>query len=115
MKVRIGKKKSLQEAVAGAIDAIVEAPPVAEPVSSALKKEEIDKIPGIINQYGVKILPDGSQWVIHCVSGEALERGSSEPIRDIRGNVFWKRKGEAISQLDIVRQVLWGNPERFTI
>lgn len=78
-------------------------------------KEFLDSVWGDINRYGIKIMADGKQWVLHCVTGDPLERNQAEPFKDKTGNVLWKKKDEIISVLDKVSHFVWKNPSQSSL
>lgn len=112
MKIRINEKKSIAKAVEEVVEAYA---PEPAPINYETTKEYLDSIYGDITKYGVKIMADGRQWVLHCITGKPFDRREADPIRDARGNVFWKKKGEDISVVDRLVQLEWGNPDRFVI
>jgi len=98
MKIRLTKKADPQ--------------PDQQAVPGGVTKYFLDSIGGNITRHGIKVMADGRQWVLHCISGEPIERYLSEPFRDSKGNIFWKFKGEKISPLDRLTQYSWKNPDQ---
>lgn len=74
-------------------------------------REFLESIWGNIARHNIKIMSDGRQWVIHCLTGDVLERHLATPVQDGRGSVMWIRKGEKLSPLDQPTSHKWRNPE----
>ena len=91
------------------------APEISRTVATVTSREYLDSIPGSINRYNIKTISDGKQYVIHCITGEAVERKDAQPLQDKRGNVMWIRAGESLSPLDRPILQQWKNPERIII
>ncbi len=85
--------------------------PLSE-ISYKPTKDFLDSIWGNITRHGIKIMADGRQWVLHCITGEVLAREECEPFKNKQGSVMWKRKGEEISVLDQLKYFAWKNPEQ---
>ncbi len=81
----------------------------------AITKEYLNSIWGNITVYGVKHMADGRQWVIHCLTGQPMEREHAKPIKDNRGNILWIGTNETLSPLDRPEFQTWKNPDHPTI
>lgn len=103
MKIRIKKQTD--------IDGVEANIPLPE-VSYRISKEFLDSVWGNITRHGIKIMADGRQWVLHCISGIPMERENAEPFKDNKGNIFWKKKGEILSIVDQLKQYSWNNPSQ---
>lgn len=64
--------------------------------------------PGSVNAFGIKVLMDGTQWVIDSKSGEPIRREVCECMRTKTGIYFWFKKGEQITAMDNPKPSLWG-------
>ena len=81
-----------------------------EPPKLSRPKADIDAQWGEMDSWGMKTLGDGTSWVLHCLTGEPLERKAAQPLRAEGGRIFWVKKGERLSALDAPRDFKWGNP-----
>jgi hypothetical protein len=90
--------------------------PIAPPEAKYSKSREyLDSIWGNITTHGIKIMSDGNQWVINCLTGEVMGRSDAQAFRDPKGNIMWIGKNEQLSPLDRPTFYQWKNPSQLSI
>lgn len=85
------------------------------PINYQVSKEFLDSVGGEITRYGTKIMADGRQWVIHCLTGEPIERKDAKGFKDAKNNIFWIGKYEPIPVIETPKQYVWKNPDTLKI
>lgn len=69
--------------------------------------EEISKKPGDVNRFGIKILMDGSQWVIDAKTGLPGNKEDYEAQRTEAGLYLWVKKGDKLTFNDDPKPSVW--------
>lgn len=88
--------------------------PIVPPVvnSTSKSKAYIDSLWGEISaRYGIKTISDGTQWVVHCLTGEPLERKNANAVQGPGGVILWIPKGYHLSSIDFPKIYVWNNPK----
>lgn len=70
-------------------------------------QEDIYDLPGEVNKYGVKILLDGSQWIIDAQTGQPAKRHDYDYMLGNGGWYLWVKKGEKLRSLDPAFASIW--------
>ena len=74
------------------------------------KKESnshIFDLQGTVNGFGIKILMDGSQWVLNAKNGYPIKRDGCDCMKTKRGVYFWFKKGETLTSIDMPHPSIW--------
>lgn len=87
-----------------------ESTPETPKLTPKIDRVYLESIWGNITRHGIKVMADGNQYVIHCLTGEALLRHDAQPFMDAKGNPLWVRKSEKLGPLDRPSNYRWRNP-----
>lgn len=71
------------------------------------KPDNIFEAIGNVNGFGIKVLEDGSQWIIDAKTGKPEKRNGYDPMRTKQGIYFWIKKGETLTSLDTPHPSIW--------
>lgn len=89
--------------------------PQFSPLTYEPTKAFIDSVWGHITKHNIKVMADGRQWVVHCLTGAVMERSEARAFRDPQGNILWIGKNEPLSPVDKPTLYIWNNPTHSTV